>query len=87
MQPNYPVGSLVYVKKTQPDTINIGDVITFYINENSLVTHRVVDKDIDKRTFETKGDANEVKDGGKVSFDSWKGDILYTVSWLCIIIF
>ena len=82
MQPNYPVGSLVYVKKTQPDTINIGDVITFYINENSLVTHRVVDKDIDKRTFETKGDANEVKDGGKVSFDNVVGKAIFCIPYL-----
>ncbi len=82
MQPSYPVGSLVYVKKTTPDNINIGDVITFYINENSLVTHRVVSKDIDKKIFETKGDANEVKDGGVVSYDNVVGRAIFCVPYL-----
>lgn len=61
MEPEYHVGSLVYVKQVDVDSINTGDVITFHISESNLVTHRVVEKDSIRGGFITKGDANEVK--------------------------
>ena len=50
--------------------ITTGDVITFYINEDTLVTHRVVGKESESGGFLTKGDANEVNDGGTVLYDN-----------------
>lgn len=45
MEPTYHVGSLIYVKSVDPATIEIGDPITFIVNEDLLLaTHRVVDK-------------------------------------------
>lgn len=45
MEPTYHVGSLIYVKSVDPATIEIGDPITFIVNEDLvLATHRVVDK-------------------------------------------
>ena len=68
MEPEYPIGSLLYVNQHNLDDIKIGDAITFYIDESTLVTHRVVGIDESSCTYITKGDANEVHDGSPVSF-------------------
>ena len=73
MEPVYPTGSLLYVNQHNLDNIQIGDAITFYIDENTLVTHRVVEIDEISCTYITKGDANEVNDGNPVSFDDVLG--------------
>ena len=43
MEPTYHVGSLIYVKKVDPTTIQPGQVITFLLDENTVATHRVVE--------------------------------------------
>ena len=40
MEPTYHVGALIYVKKTAPEDIQAGDVITFMLNETTTATHR-----------------------------------------------
>ena len=72
MEPTYHTGSLLYVKHADQADIEVGDAITFYIDDNTLVTHRVVDIDEDNSTYSTKGDANKVADNNSVSY----GDIL-----------
>ena len=43
MEPTYHVGSLIYVEKVDPSEIEVGDPITFVLNEDLVVaTHRVV---------------------------------------------
>jgi len=64
------------------DDIEVGDVITFYINDNTVVTHRVVDKDDDTESFRTKGDANEIEDGGSVAYDKVVGKVVLNVPYL-----
>lgn len=71
MEPEYCVGDLIYVKPTDPATIQVGDVITFLVNEDLLVgTHRVVRVDIENQRFYTKGDANEIEDQSPVHFNN-----------------
>lgn len=82
MEPEYHVGSLVYVKQVDVDSINTGDVITFHISESNLVTHRVVEKDSIRKGFITKGDANEVNDGGLVTYDSVVGKVMFDIPLL-----
>ena len=82
MEPEYHVGSLVYVKQVDVDSINTGDVITFHISESNLVTHRVVEKDSIRGGFITKGDANEVNDGGLVTYDSVVGKVMFDIPML-----
>ncbi len=82
MEPEYHVGSLVYVKHADENAINIGDVITFHINENTLVTHRVVERDATRNGFITKGDANEVNDGGLVNYDNIVGKVVFSLPLL-----
>ena len=37
MEPNLPVGSLIFVKSVPPEEIKSGDVITFALNEDGLL--------------------------------------------------
>lgn len=47
MEPAYHVGSLIYVKKVDPGEVQVGDAITFVVNDDLLVaTHRVVDVEV-----------------------------------------
>lgn len=69
MEPTYPVGSLLYVKQIQTDSIKKGDVITFLLDGQTPVTHRVVEVDKKTRTCTTKGDANNTVDGSPVAFE------------------
>lgn len=71
MEPEYMVGDLIYVKKVDPTTIKVDDVITFIVNEDLVVgTHRVVRVDAENQRFYTKGDANETEDGSPVHFNN-----------------
>lgn len=63
MEPTYSKGDLLYVKPVDPDSVRVGDPITYVLNEQLMVaTHRVVSIDTQNRTFTTKGDANETAD-------------------------
>ena len=74
MEPTYPVGSLIYVKKTAPEEVQVGDPITFVLDENlTVATHRVIEVDSQDRQFRTKGDANEAVDGAPVLFENLIG--------------
>ena len=73
MEPNYPVGSLVYVKETDPEDIQVNDVITYQLSGDTVVTHRVVAVDRDLQQFTTKGDANEAEDGAPVPYTNVVG--------------
>lgn len=58
MEPEYPVGSLIYVKQVTPSEVKVGDVITFVLSNNTPATHRVIDVDSEAQLFYTRGDAN-----------------------------
>ncbi len=69
MEPEYPVGSLLWVRSVDPAELKVGDAITFLISEDTAVTHRIVEivpdeSDPSVLRFYTKGDANETNDGG-----------------------
>ena len=68
MEPTIGEGSLIVVKKTEASEIKEGDIISFYSTDPELKgavnTHRVTGVKSEKNglVFETKGDANLVKD-------------------------
>ena len=71
MEPEYSVGDLLYVKKVDVNTIEVGDPITFVLNEDLVVaTHRVIEIDAENNHFYTKGDANNVADSEPVHFNN-----------------
>ena len=79
MEPDYPVGSLLYVRPVEYQDLKVGDVISYMIdNENTIVTHRIVGIEVDKedasvRRFKTKGDANALTDARLVHYKNVLG--------------
>ena len=83
MEPTYSVGDLLYVKTVDPDSVRVGDPITFVLNEDLVVaTHRVVDIDAENRQFTTKGDANKSEDAAPVHFNNLIGVPVFAVPLL-----
>lgn len=80
MEPAYPVNSIVFVQKTEPASIQVGDTITYALNEDGdTVTHRVIAVDQQKHTFTTKGDNNNVQDANPVSWDNTIGKVVFSL--------
>lgn len=83
MEPTYSVGDLLYVKKVDPDSVKVGDPITFVLNEDLVVaTHRVVSIDKENNQFITKGDANETADANPVHFNNLVGVPVFAIPLL-----
>lgn len=83
MEPIYHVGSIIYVQKTAPESIKVGDPITFVMNEElTVATHRVVRIDTANQSFYTKGDANDTEDGAPVHFNNLLGKPVFTLPYL-----
>lgn len=61
MEPQIPVGSLVFAEPVPPREIRQGDVIAFW-SGNSVIVHRVTENRAEEREFVTKGDANTAED-------------------------
>ena len=83
MEPAYKVGSLIWVKDVEPSEVQVGDAITFVMNEDlDVATHRVVAIDAENQYFQTKGDANDAVDGSPVHFNNLIGVPVFTVPYL-----
>ena len=83
MEPTYSVGDLLYVKTVDPDSVKVGDPITFVLNEDLVVaTHRVVAVDGENRQFTTKGDANSTEDAAPVHFNNLIGVPVFAIPLL-----
>lgn len=83
MEPAYHVGALIYVKDTAAQDIQVGDPITFVLNEDlTVATHRVIEIDNENQYFYTKGDANEFPDGSPVHFKNLIGKPVFTIPYL-----
>lgn len=82
MEPNIPVGSIVYVKPMEASQLEAGDVCTYMLADGSnYVTHRVVSVDPESQTLITQGDANEVPDGD-VAFSQVLGEAQFHLPYL-----
>ena len=87
MEPTYHTGSLIYVKKVDPYTIEVGQPITFMLDESTIATHRVVgvvpdEEDSTVVRFRTKGDANDLEDGTLVHYKNVIGTPVLTIPYL-----
>ena len=82
MEPNIPVGALIYVKEVDPADVQPNDVITYVLSNNMPSTHRVVRVDAENQHFYTKGDANETEDGAPVHFKNLLGKPVFTIPYL-----
>ena len=84
MEPEYSVGSVIYIQKVSADSLEVGDTIT-YERGGATVTHRIVEKTHDLETglaFKTKGDANTTVDDGFVRPSQIMGKALFSLPFL-----
>lgn len=91
MEPAYPTGALLYVRKVDPADIQPGQVITFLLDEHTVATHRVVEVIPDPEEagiyrYRTKGDANEAADAGLVHCKNVLGTPVACVPYLGYVI-
>lgn len=78
MSPALEVGDLVIVEDTEPEAIAVGDVITYSVGNDTVVTHRVKEViDDNQIQFVTQGDANNVEDMNPVSHEDLIGKVVY----------
>ncbi|MDO5133480.1 MAG: signal peptidase I [Eubacteriales bacterium] len=75
MEPSIPIGSVIYVKPTDPLDVEKGDIIAYRSGEN-IIMHRVVINRVVEGTFTTKGDANNVEDLFEVPYENLTGIVV-----------
>ncbi|HIS27397.1 MAG TPA: signal peptidase I [Candidatus Pullilachnospira intestinigallinarum] len=80
MEPAVPVGSLAYIKPSRDaGAVREGDIIVYQAGETMTVLHRVVRTDEKESSFVTKGDANSTEDPGTISFDRYRGTMVFAI--------
>lgn len=87
MEPTYPTGSLLYVKSADASELQVGDAITFMVDEDTVATHRIIEilpdeEDSSVLRFRTQGDANDTPDGTPVHYKNIIGKPVFSVPYL-----
>lgn len=83
MRPVLEPGDMIIVRKKDPGAIQTGDVITYRMDANTLVTHRVVEivnKDGNLQ-LRTKGDANNTEDERLVASNQVIGSLFVRIPY------
>lgn len=67
MSPEFEAGDMIVIKKTDPETLKVNDVIC-YLEEEAAVTHRIMEVQTDELgvMYVTRGDANNIEDATPV---------------------
>jgi signal peptidase len=78
----YPVGAIIIVKPTTFEEVQVGDVISYRISDDTIVTHRVISIDIDTQSFTTQGDENNSPDSLPVDISNVVGRPILSVNRL-----
>lgn len=84
MEPAYKTGAVIYVTDQDAENLEVGEVITFRLNGDTIATHRiaeVTEKD-GALAFRTKGDANEIEDATLVTENQVIGTPIFTIPYL-----
>lgn len=81
MQPEIKTGSAVYVKWKPFEELKEGDIVTYRLN-GTAVTHRIIEKDSERRQVRTKGDANEIADAKKTGSEQIEGKVCLSLPYL-----
>ena len=87
MEPTYHVGSLIYVKSVDYKELQVGDPITYMLDEDTVVTHRIIEvlvdeEDPDVLRYFTQGDANAIPDGVSVHYKNIIGKPVFSIPYL-----
>ena len=86
MEPEYHVGSLIYVKNTSAAELDVGDPVTYKVG-STVVTHRIIevivnDNDPTDVSYRTQGDANDTPDGDPVHISQVIGKPVFDIPLL-----
>ena len=82
MEPRLKVGSLVVTVPVEPDTIQVGDIITFRtaMGSRNTITHRVIGiQQNSPLRFETMGDANTKPDPNTTRQQNIAGKVCFNI--------
>ena len=83
MRPTLKEGHLVFVKETSFEEIQVNDIITFSNDtQTKFCTHRVVSKDDNEKSFETKGDNNNSSDPLDTYYEYVKGKVVFSIPFV-----
>ena len=82
MQSEIPKGSLVITKTVEPETLQIGDDITYMANQTTSVTHRIIGiienyENTGQRAFQTQGIMNDQPDSQPVPAVNVVGKVVF----------
>ena len=82
MQSEIPKGSLVIAQQVDPETLQIGDDITYMANQTTSVTHRIVGitenyENTGQRAFQTQGIMNDQPDSQPVPAVNVVGKVVF----------
>lgn len=77
MEPAIATGSLVYVRDVEPEAVVAKDVIAYYggRDQDTVITHRVMENQTFEKKFITKGDANSENDINPVLYHNLIGKV------------
>lgn len=83
MSPTFDAYDMIVDKKPAPESLQKGDVITFWEDNATLVTHRIVDiqNENGKMAYKTRGDANNVADERLVDYSMVEGVYLFRIPY------
>lgn len=82
MLPEYHIGDVIVIKKTEPSKIKVGDDVTYLSSLDKYtditITHRIIDvrEEDGKYYFTTKGLSNEISDP-EIGADKVFGKVVY----------
>lgn len=85
MEPDLPVGAMIYVRPVDYRDLKVGDVISYVANDDkTVVTHRIVEIEVDESDstvwrFRTQGDANNSPDAKLVHYKNVLGTPIITI--------
>ena len=84
MEPEFNIGDLIIERKIEQEDIHVGDIITYSLNNQNTVTHRVIkiSQENGEILYETKGDNNNSPDEKLVKYSQIQGHIVFKIDKL-----
>lgn len=73
MNPEISVGELIIIK--EKDSYKVGDIVTISVDNEYLVTHRIID--VKDNKYITKGDNNNCIDEKDIEYQEIEGKVIF----------